>query len=422
MGVTSNRVDVKRAAGATERALERRAEPYAALFRRPTHGPAACSTWPGCEVVRNAAHDSICACSVDDVVDAVLHRFAEARQIADGIAGRGPAALGRSMAEPGSVVVNPSARARRGVVELVVGGRATRRRPTSRCSPSASACPGTMTLDANTVRTVLGMLQGPKIDDDAWVHDVRIEEDETGIDLTVAIGPDERPGVAIAEAKQDLYTRLGARPDVMVRVRLDQPPIRRIAARVAEVPGFGWRAFTPAPLAHPVVGHRPSHRPTAAGAVARRALANGLVTVAVDPTDGTFAVDGVAGFGRLVDGGDLGDSYNYSPPRRDTLGRHSRVGVGRRSATAGRSGPRAVVTATYRWPDHVDGTSQRRVGEHVGRRDDHRRGPRRRADRPGRRPPSSTRPATTACGSTCRSPSRPPSPWPSARSPPSARA
>ncbi|HEY5246803.1 MAG TPA: hypothetical protein VIJ60_14130, partial [Acidimicrobiales bacterium] len=155
-------------------------------------------------------------------------------------------------------------------------------------------------------------------------------------------------------------------PDVMVRVRLDQPPIRRIAARAADVAGFGWRSFAPAPLAHPVaatvggaggdaVGNAPE------GAVV---LANGLVAVVVDPTDGTFAVDGLAGFGRLVDGGDLGDSYNYSPPRRDaTVDAPETVTV-----VIGDRGPvraTAVVTATYRWPDHVDGTSQARVGDHL---------------------------------------------------------
>ncbi len=48
-------------------------------------------------------------------------------------------------------------------------------------------------------------------------------------------------------------------------------------------------------------------------------LTNGLVTVAVDAGRGTFSVDGREGYGHLVDGGDLGDSYNYSPPRQDTL-------------------------------------------------------------------------------------------------------
>ena len=39
--------------------------------------------------------------------------------------------------------------------------------------------------------------------------------------------------VPIARAKQDIYARLDARPDAVIRFGLDQPPTRRIAARVA---------------------------------------------------------------------------------------------------------------------------------------------------------------------------------------------
>jgi len=351
MGVTSNRVDIKRAAAAAERQLERRAEPYAALYGE---------VWPTrllelawLEVLRNAAHDSICACSVDDVDDAVMHRFAEARLIGEGLASRALGALGRSMAEPGPVVVNPAGRTRSGVVELVVSAAEAPGTDVQVLS-ERFGLPGSMTLDAETVRTILGMLQGPKIDNDAWVQDIVIEEDDTGIDLTVVVGPEEKPNVPIGEAKQDLYTRLGARPDVAVRVRLDQPPIRRIAARVAEVQGFGWKAYEAAPLAHPVAVTE------ADGAVT---LANGLVTVVVDGSTGTFSVDGIEGFGRLVDGGDLGDSYNFSPPRMDSL-----VEVPESvSVSVDLKGPvqgSAVVTANYRWPDKVEGSSQSRVGEH----------------------------------------------------------
>src|SRR6202050_1695270 len=88
MGVASNRVDVKQAAAVTERQLERRAEPFAALFQPIDSWPSRLLeiAWTG--VVQNAAHDSICACSVDDVVDAVLHRFEESRAIAEGLADR----------------------------------------------------------------------------------------------------------------------------------------------------------------------------------------------------------------------------------------------------------------------------------------------------------------------------------------------
>ena len=78
------------------------------------------------------------------------------------------------------------------------------------------------------------------------------------------------------------------------------------------MPGFGWSAATAAPLAHPspspvAIGRR-SDAPVAV------VLGNGLVSWPWTRPTGTFAVDGVGGFGRLVDGGDLGDSYNYSPP------------------------------------------------------------------------------------------------------------
>jgi hypothetical protein len=352
MGVTSNRVDVKRQGALAERELERRAEPLAALFQAPAQYPDRLLGLAWREMVRNSAHDSICACSVDDVVDAVLHRYAEAQAIASGLADRAVKAFTRSLAEPGPTVLNASPRARSGVVELVV--------PADR--PAASnvqvlsertGLPGSMVLDADTVRTVLGMLQGPRISDDAWVQDIRIEDTEDGIDVTVSVGTEEKQGVPIAEAKQDVYTRLGARPDAVVRVSMDQPSTRKIVARSVEVPGYGWSAFEAAPLAHPV-------EVTEAGATV---LSNGLVEVRVDPTSGTFALNGVPGYGRLVDGGDLGDSYNYSPPRQDSFV-ETPESVTVRTDERGPVRARVRVTATYVWPDHVESSSQARVGEH----------------------------------------------------------
>jgi hypothetical protein len=124
MGVTSNRVDVKHAAALAEVALERRAEPYSALFGEPADWPERLLELAWLGVVRNAAHDSICACSVDAVVDSVLERFAESHRIAVGSGRTGARALARSMAKAGPVVVNPSARTRSGIVELIVTGRA----------------------------------------------------------------------------------------------------------------------------------------------------------------------------------------------------------------------------------------------------------------------------------------------------------
>ena len=199
------------------------------------------------------------------------------------------------------------------------------------------------------------MLQGPKISDDAWIHDVRIEDTDEGIDITIAVGTEEKTDVPIAEAKQDVYTRLGARPDSVVRVAMDQPSTRRILARTGEVAGYGWAAFSAAALDHPVTRLR---RTVAVS------LSNGLVSVEIDGATGTFSLDGVTGYGRLVDEGDLGDSYNYSPPRQDSVvDTPSSVTV--RLDEQGPVRARARITAEYRWPDHIDGGSQARVGEHT---------------------------------------------------------
>jgi hypothetical protein len=352
MGVTSNRVDVKRLGGLAARQLERRAEPFAALFQDP-------SAWPGRllalawkEMVRNSAHDSICACSVDDVVDAVMHRYAEARTIATGVAERAVDSLARSLAGPGSYVLNASSRARSGVVELVVGATDPPG-PAVQVLSEHAGPRGSTELDADTVRSLLGMLQNPQIDRDLWLHDIAVEEDEDGIGITFAVGPEEERDVAIARAKQDIYARLDARPDAVIRFGLDQPPTRRIAAQVGDVPGYGWRPFEPAALAHPVTVGEPGPPVS---------LTNGLVSVEVDGSLGTFALNGRPGYGQLVDGGDLGDSYNYSPPAVDSFVETPEE-VTVRVTEPGPVRARVVIEARYRWPDHIDVDSQTRVGE-----------------------------------------------------------
>ncbi len=117
--------------------------------------------------------------------------------------------------------------------------------------------------------------------------------------------------------------------------------------------GYGWIAFEPCRLAHPVEVTEPE------GSVV---LTNGLVRV--ESTRRRHLLAGRRpGYGRLVDGGDLGDSYNYSPPRRDSFV-DTPPSVTVRVDERGPVRARARITATYDWPDLVDGASQDRVGEH----------------------------------------------------------
>jgi alpha-mannosidase len=77
---------------------------------------------------------------------------------------------------------------------------------------------------------------------------------------------------------------------------------------------------------------------------------NGLVQVSVRP-DGTLDLVGggreLSGVGRLVDGGDVGDSYNYAPPDDDVeVDEPGDVRVDVR-------GQEVLVVRTYRWGDAV---------------------------------------------------------------------
>ena len=350
MGVASNRVDVKRSAAMTEHALERRAEPLNALFTPESAWPRALLELAWREVIRNAAHDSICACSVDDVVDAVLNRFAEARTIADGLADAALKGLGASMRTGGYVVANARARTRGGLVELVLLGDDLDRSRVQIVS-ERTTLPGELVLDTGTARTLLGMFQGPRLDDDAWIEAVEVTTTEGEIVLAVKVGPHERPGVRLDEARETLAAMLTDAPSATVRVRLDQPSIRRVLARSAPVEGLGWARFEAAELSHPASA-------ADEGAVT---LSNGLVRVEVDSSTGTFAIDAHSGFGRLVDVGDLGDSYNYSPPGGDTTVERP-VSVAIEVTERGPVRSSCVVTSSYEWPDHVDQGTQQRVG------------------------------------------------------------
>ncbi len=353
MGVASNRVDVKQAAARAEWAIERMAEPLSALFLPPDAWPAPFLGVAWTRMIRNAAHDSICACSVDDVVDAVLYRYAEARHIGQGLADEAVAALASSMAAPGPVVVNPCAATRSGMVEVVVTA-AGEPGPDVQVLSERAGLPGTITLDGATVRSMLGLIQGARIDNDTYITDVSMAEDETGLDITIVIGTEERAGVPVEEIKRELFTTLTARPDTQVRVTLDQPPFRRMLARQDAVEGFGWARFDPAPLTRPV-------RVEPSGPAVT--LDNGLVALTIDGSDGTFAVNGIPGFGRLVDSGDYGDTYNYSPPAVDTVvdaPDSVDIAVGERGPVRAT----ATITSMYTWPDRVDEATKSRVGAH----------------------------------------------------------
>ncbi len=337
MGVASNRVDVHQAEARTTRSIERVAEPLSALWLPADRWPAAFLAEAWLEVVRNAAHDSICACSIDEVGAAVLHRFDEAQAVADGLTDRALRAVAHAAGGDRPVAVNPSARPRCATVELVL--------------PGEDAPAGTQLLEATpprrhlhtTTRAEAATVVVQEMVIDPSVHAAEVQEGPDGEITVVLLADADRPRPALVGGPRSELLALAEAgpPEGQVRVEKRTRPTVRVLARTGEVAGFGWRRWAPGPVADGPV------RIDVDGA-----LTNGVLTVEVDPDDGTWSIDGRPGFGRLVDDGDAGDTYNWCPPEGGAV-------VERPDAVTVEvleSGPvrgRVRVTAAFTWPEAV---------------------------------------------------------------------
>jgi alpha-mannosidase len=357
MGVVSNHLDVRAAAALAERLLYRTAEPLAAL-----HG----ATWPerylelaARRIVENSAHDSICACSLDPVVAQVLVRFAEASQIATGLVSTTLGSWAAGLERGAWAVFNPSPTARADLVEVELpaeGPAADRALVDAAGRPVASQETGRgqrvfdeRELDAQDVGTYLtrrihgrelyarqinGWTLGGPDRRELTIHLDRVP-DPPILDVDALVAEIARAAAADAGRRWRLRVVEAARRTVLARV---QAPALGLAGV-----GLASDATSPAVAGPAEVD------PVVA---TERTLENGLLAVAI-ANDGTLTVTGrgvrASGIGRLVDGGDVGDTYNYAPPPND-------IPVDRPAAVEIRpveAGPLRAVTEIMRrfaWP------------------------------------------------------------------------
>ena len=352
MGVTSARIDLKIAAARAEHALERYAEPLQALWS---------DTWPErlldlawSRIFESSAHDSICGCSTDEVSAQVLVRYAEAQQIAEGLAREAAERVAERVPRGAVAVVNPSPHRRTGLVELdlqvpdewtevgleLPDGAVAATQEIDRNEPLLHD----ELVPAERVPEFLRRrLHGRELYRKRW-NGYALDEVDGQMRLTLDVDDDEDPLWLDTEAlRREIALAASAAAGETWQVRILARSRRRVVAQVP-APALGWTAVRPlhhaGEVAHPVV-------------VEPDRMSNGLVSVSLDD------------LGRIVEGRDVGDTYNYAPPGDDVLvDEPERV-----STEIVEAGPvlgRFEIARTYRWqgtPVEVLTAVELRAGE-----------------------------------------------------------
>ncbi|WP_030186568.1 alpha-mannosidase [Streptomyces violaceorubidus] len=348
-GVLSVRLGLKQRMAVAERTVDH-AERMNALWSGQDAGPFLSLAWH--KIIESTAHDSVVGSGTDETCDQVEARLAEAAQAARAVR---DAALAEPAARvPGDahLVANPLPFPRSALVEVDVAA------PERGSAPVATGADGSVRpvqlvseaptvlsderMDASHLERVLRRIHrrelfGRLIDRyDIAPHSLvfHLAEVPTAGPFDLMVLRREVAEAAVAHPGQWRVTTLEeARATALVPVT---------------VPASGLASFRVGPSE----GSAAPVAPAPASATART-LSNHLVE-AVIVADGTLDVTGadgtvLRGVGRLVDGGDRGDSYNYAPPAHDTLvSRPTQVTV--EPLESGPLRARTRVTRVYEWP------------------------------------------------------------------------
>jgi mannosylglycerate hydrolase len=355
MGVLSARIGLKAACARAERLLARYAEPLQALHATAWPAPFLDLAWR--RLVESSGHDSVTGCGADAVADQVAVRLAEASQLGEGLAERAAAGVAARVPQGSVAVLNPSPFPRTGLVELDLPVPDARDEVTlelpdgqlldTQEAGRSAALLHTEELPGSRLGEVFRRVHGRELFGRV-VNAVLV--DPAGRTLTFEL--DHRPDPLHLDMHRlrrdvDLAAATAAEGERW-QLRVLAPPRRRLLAAVP-VPPLGWTS-----VRHGQGGPTPPGHDGPTGPVRLRdgGLDNGLLAVAV-AGDGSLRLRGggvtLDGVGRLTDGGDAGDLYNYAPPAADQqVAEPDLVDV---ASLAG--GPLRGVLAverTYRWP------------------------------------------------------------------------
>jgi mannosylglycerate hydrolase len=356
-GVISIRLGLKEAMARAERTLAE-AERLGAAFSTSDHSPFLERAWR--KVVESTAHDSVVGSGTDETVEQVGARLAEAGQIARAVRDGVIAEVAATVSRDRYLVANPLPTARVALVEVEV--------------PAPDESLGVVaTADDGSVLRVQEVGSTPVLLGDEQIEGAEYERVLNRIHRRELFGQDIdrytiEPGRLTFEVAQvpttpefDLF-RLRAELAEATRahpgpwhVRTLAEPRRRV---LVEVP------VGPLSTATFVVGQGRAAVSDGGAHADGRTLGNELVSAVVE-ADGTVTITGadgtvLRGVGRLVDGGDRGDSYNYGPPAHDVLVDEP-ASVQLEVLESGPLRAAIRVRRTYDWPGSLAGDVDRRT-------------------------------------------------------------
>ncbi|SEG53834.1 alpha-mannosidase [Nonomuraea solani] len=363
-GVISVRAHVKQAMGRAERMVERYAEPLATLWGGEWPGRFLDMAW--WRLVDASGHDSVTGCGVDDTAQQVAARIAEAEHLGQAVRDMVTARLSASVPSDGVLIVNPTPATRRGVVVVDVAGADPLTNAAGEPVPTQPLEYAATLLfdDELDPATALTFIHGTEL---YGQHITSWAVEDGTLTFTVA------RETSLAFDVDDLR---GALDDV-TRLRILAEPRRTVAALV-DVPPLGHASVRPAPRetlygtgpqARLPGEHHPSCWLSSDSATLpvrgdEEVLDNGLLRVTIG-SDGTLTLVGqdgttVTGAGRIVDGGDVGDTYNHAPPPVNvTVSEPESVSV--ELVCMGPLVAIVDVRRTYRWPasaESIDGAPE----------------------------------------------------------------
>ncbi|MEU8719325.1 MULTISPECIES: alpha-mannosidase [Streptomyces] len=349
-GVLSVRLGLKQRMALAERTVDH-AERMNALCSTRDDSPFLTLAWH--KIIESTAHDSVVGSGTDETCDQVAARLAEAAQTARAVRDAALAVPAALVPGDGHLVANPLTSARTALVEVDVVAPAEGSVLVARSADGSvqpvqlvSEAPTVLSderMDASHLERVLRRIHRRELFGRLIDH---YELTPHSLVFHLAEVPTSGP-FDLMVLRQEVAAAAAAHPgEWQVRTLTEA---RASALVPVHVPASGLTSF------RVEAGEAPAAPNTAAvpATATSRTLSNGLVEVEV-ATDGTLDVTGpdgtvLYGVGRLVDGGDRGDSYNYAPPAADVLvSEPAHVAV-----DLVESGPlraRLRVTRVYEWP------------------------------------------------------------------------